>query len=294
MIWRVKARLGGEVRGFKRVTGSSDVIGIDFNPGLNNPDVVYGDAMNKLGGSDEDFCGNYGYTDPNLVWRAKQSGIVVASFESKEGLEKTIIFSSDHSSMQRNSHLIRQLFEQKKRGKIEWSNTYLRFHWNEQTLSEVVAPYSDLPNYDKSDDLPGPDYSSDVLPDNSIRQTVRSKRVGILGVHHRRPDMSYEDYIKLQKKKTLYPKKRKKWLNEEWDDKVNAFKASFTRLLHDKYVSVVSKTLTVGARVGNEIQALLDLGVKNSIGIDINGNFTDKLTDTGASQCIECGSGKFS
>jgi len=42
----VGARLGGEVRAFKRVTGSSNVTGIDFNPGHNNPDVVYGDAMN--------------------------------------------------------------------------------------------------------------------------------------------------------------------------------------------------------------------------------------------------------
>lgn len=42
----VGARLGGEVRAFKRVTGSSNVVGIDFNPGINNPDVVYGDAMN--------------------------------------------------------------------------------------------------------------------------------------------------------------------------------------------------------------------------------------------------------
>ena len=50
---------------------------------------------------------------------------------------------------------------------------------------------------------------------------------------------------------------------------MNAFKASFTRLLHDRYVSKESKTLTVGARVGNEIQALLDLGIKDSIGIDI-------------------------
>ena len=42
----VGARLGGEVRAFKRITGSPDVIGIDFNPGRDNPDVVYGDAMN--------------------------------------------------------------------------------------------------------------------------------------------------------------------------------------------------------------------------------------------------------
>jgi len=39
----VGARLGGEVRAFKRITGES--IGIDFNPGKNNPDVIYGDAM---------------------------------------------------------------------------------------------------------------------------------------------------------------------------------------------------------------------------------------------------------
>ena len=41
----VGARLGGEVRAFKYITKSSDVVGIDFNPGKNNPDVIYGDAM---------------------------------------------------------------------------------------------------------------------------------------------------------------------------------------------------------------------------------------------------------
>ena len=39
----VGARLGGEVRAFKRITGNA--IGIDFNPGKNNNDVVFGNAM---------------------------------------------------------------------------------------------------------------------------------------------------------------------------------------------------------------------------------------------------------
>ena len=41
----IGARLGGEVRAFKKL-GFTDTIGIDFNPGSNNPDVVFGDAMN--------------------------------------------------------------------------------------------------------------------------------------------------------------------------------------------------------------------------------------------------------
>ena len=43
----IGSRLGGEVRAFRNVTEGL-VIGIDFNPGLKNPYVMYGDAHNIM------------------------------------------------------------------------------------------------------------------------------------------------------------------------------------------------------------------------------------------------------
>ena len=39
--------------------------------------------------------------------------------------------------------------------------------------------------------------------------------------------MEYSSYIDLQKQKTCDPVRRKKWLNEEWDLKLNGFKQIF-------------------------------------------------------------------
>jgi SAM-dependent methyltransferase len=76
--------------------------------------------------------------------------------------------------------------------------------------------------------------------------------------------MNYSDYIKLQKEKTCDPRRRKKWLNEEWDLKVFGFNKIFKKNLD--YIG--NKCLCIGARTGQEVQALLDLG-KDATGIDI-------------------------
>ena len=77
----------------------------------------------------------------------------------------------------------------------------------------------------------------------------------------------YEDYIKFQSEKTLNPEKRKKWLGEEWDLKLNGFKAEFSKLR--SFLSENTKILCIGARTGQEVVALKEMGFNNVIGIDI-------------------------
>lgn len=77
----------------------------------------------------------------------------------------------------------------------------------------------------------------------------------------------YEDYIEFQKTKTLDPARRKKWLNEEWDSKISGFEAEFRR--HGSLLKSTDKVLCLGARTGQEVVALKNLGIKDVIGIDI-------------------------
>lgn len=75
---------------------------------------------------------------------------------------------------------------------------------------------------------------------------------------------NYEDYLNHQKTKTLDPVKRKKWLNEEWELKLKGFQKVFSR-----FSSVLGKkALCIGARTGQEVVALKNLGVE-AIGIDL-------------------------
>mgnify|MGYP003108818852 CR=1 FL=1 len=78
---------------------------------------------------------------------------------------------------------------------------------------------------------------------------------------------NYSDYIAFQKIKTLDPTKRQKWLNEEWQSKINGFKDQFKRL--SGFLTPEKKCLCLGARVGQEVVALQELGLEDSIGIDI-------------------------
>lgn len=77
----------------------------------------------------------------------------------------------------------------------------------------------------------------------------------------------YEKYIEHQSKKTLDPKKRKKWLGEEWELKINGFKKEFEKF--KEFLKEDKKCLCLGARTGQEVVALKQLGVKNVTGIDI-------------------------
>lgn len=76
----------------------------------------------------------------------------------------------------------------------------------------------------------------------------------------------YQDYIKHQKNKTTDPKRRKKWLNEEWDLKLNGFEKLFSK--HSDIIKPGMKALCIGARTGQEVVALKQIGL-DAIGIDI-------------------------
>lgn len=77
----------------------------------------------------------------------------------------------------------------------------------------------------------------------------------------------YEEYIKFQSTKTLDPVKREKWLGVEWRQKIDGFKLEFSKL--KSYLTRDKKCLCIGARTGQEVVALKELGVEDVIGIDI-------------------------
>ncbi len=80
---------------------------------------------------------------------------------------------------------------------------------------------------------------------------------------------NYDTYIKFQSQKTLNPEKRKKWLGEEWREKVEGFKKEFIKFGPIITENPDIKVLCIGARTGQEVVALNELGVKNAVGIDI-------------------------
>lgn len=84
---------------------------------------------------------------------------------------------------------------------------------------------------------------------------------------------SYEDYLSLQVTKTLDPERRERWLTDEWEPKVTIFRDYFKQELDKSIFSdaenyPLKKALCIGARTGQEVQALIDLGV-DAIGVDI-------------------------
>jgi len=76
---------------------------------------------------------------------------------------------------------------------------------------------------------------------------------------------SYEEYIRFQKTKTEDPVRRQKWLNEEWNLKLQGFKELFVRHGLD---TGNKRALCIGARTGQEVVAIKELGV-DACGIDI-------------------------
>ncbi|CAN0900890.1 hypothetical protein LINGRAHAP2_LOCUS21090 [Linum grandiflorum] len=80
---------------------------------------------------------------------------------------------------------------------------------------------------------------------------------------------SYESYIQLQLNKTLNPKLRQIWLTRDWDRKVRVFSTFFLSLQQRRLLSNSSRALSIGARVGQEVEALRRIGVNDSIGIDL-------------------------
>ncbi|KAI4336642.1 hypothetical protein L6164_015142 [Bauhinia variegata] len=80
---------------------------------------------------------------------------------------------------------------------------------------------------------------------------------------------SYEAYIKRQLRKSLNPKLRKMWTSRDWERKILVFARFFEELKQQKLLSNSSKALCIGARVGQEVEALRRIGVLDSLGIDL-------------------------
>ncbi|XP_065877877.1 uncharacterized protein [Euphorbia lathyris] len=80
---------------------------------------------------------------------------------------------------------------------------------------------------------------------------------------------SYNAYIKHQLNKTLNPKLRQIWKTRDWDRKVRVFAQFFDSLKRRNFLSNSSKSLSIGARVGQEVAALRRVGVWDSVGIDL-------------------------
>lgn len=76
----------------------------------------------------------------------------------------------------------------------------------------------------------------------------------------------YQDYLKFQKEKTLDPERIEKWFNQEWEIKYNGFREIFNN--NYQYIKDKSNAICLGARTGQEVKALIDLGIK-AIGIDL-------------------------
>jgi len=74
----------------------------------------------------------------------------------------------------------------------------------------------------------------------------------------------YIEYINLQKEKTTDPVRRKKWLSTLWPRFLTGFKKIFNK--HIDYIG--DSCLCIGARTGQEVQALIDLN-RDAIGIDL-------------------------
>tara|TARA_B100000886_G_scaffold340451_1_gene310093 strand:+ start:4327 stop:4995 length:669 start_codon:yes stop_codon:yes gene_type:complete len=76
----------------------------------------------------------------------------------------------------------------------------------------------------------------------------------------------YSDYLNHQKNKTTNPDKIKVWLGEEWNIKYYGFLEIFKR--NKQYVFKKKNALCLGSRTGQEVKALIDLGV-DAKGIDL-------------------------
>ncbi|XP_057440346.1 uncharacterized protein LOC130732281 [Lotus japonicus] len=80
---------------------------------------------------------------------------------------------------------------------------------------------------------------------------------------------SYEAYIQRQLNKTLNPRLRKVWTTRDWNRKIPVFARFFEELKEKNLLKNASKALCIGARVGQEVEALRRIGVVDSVGIDL-------------------------
>ncbi|KAI5680280.1 hypothetical protein M9H77_01507 [Catharanthus roseus] len=80
---------------------------------------------------------------------------------------------------------------------------------------------------------------------------------------------TYESYIQKQLNKTLNPGLRKIWKTRDWDRKIKVFIKFFNDLKQRNLLFNESKALSIGARMGQEVEAMKQIGVSDSIGMDL-------------------------
>ncbi len=97
------------------------------------------DTYWQVGGCDEDFVGNYGYTDPHFWHRARQTqDVYIVNCHSDFPEIPSLVEKSQarQYKRERDGTVNSALFEQKK-SKNNWSQLYLRFSWSmEQTACD--------------------------------------------------------------------------------------------------------------------------------------------------------------
>lgn len=81
-------------------------------------------------------------------------------------------------------------------------------------------------------------------------------------------EMDYQEYLDLQKLKSEDPERRKLWLGPEFDSKVRVFQKHFVEVIPLGFAQT-SRVLCVGARTGQEVIALKNLGYSQTIGVDL-------------------------
>jgi SAM-dependent methyltransferase len=101
----------------------------------------------------------------------------------------------------------------------------------------------------------------------------RAKSFLNIGDHRKKQDYNtYKDYLNHQKEKTLDPVRREKWLNKEWAPKVQYFQEEFEYVKSTFKLELNGKGLGLGARTGQEVQAMINIGLNNSVGVDLVAN----------------------
>ena len=94
-----------------------------------------------------------------------------------------------------------------------------------------------------------------------IRSLIQNKKIIFLNKYKK-----YADYLDHQKNKTMDPSKIKLWMGEEWETKYVGFLEIFNR--NKNYISNKKNAICLGARTGQEVKALIDLGI-NATGLDL-------------------------
>lgn len=104
---------------------------------------------------------------------------------------------------------------------------------------------------------------------NILKKIVRKVNLIFLNFFsskNHQKNISYDEYIKLQLKKTSDPIKIQNWKNEEWDIKLNGFREVFKK--HSLYLKHLKNALLIGSRTGQEVLAIQEQGL-NAVGIDL-------------------------